>query len=511
MKTSFSYPGKWARVIICLPLLFLMVLFRGSASAEDYAKLRAELRDSAQAIESGDYEKAFDIARDAYNLTSEKADAALLEGMALNRLGRYDEALAIMGPAVSPNHPEFVFEIGWAFVGAGQYQKGIDLLKRYDAAYPGRGMTSLLIAEGYLRLHEKAKAAHYFQVAEQRDPALKPSAERMLASGGGSGGRSQGGGGGGNGGGSSQQPWPQSPSRWFWQGTGSQKSWQVAVSVAGGYDSNVVAQGNGAPLPTGISHQDGGFFYSAVEGHNDFTFSPDDRLRLGYAFQSRTYDGGLGGFNYLDNYLTANYFHVFNQKWEVSLLTGGEFTYIGGNYYNTEPSVRPTLTYKETSWAATDLAYCYAHNSYNTTTGPVIGRRGSTNSILAQQRVQVPDTKLELRAGYSHGWTYSAGTDYDYQSNTVFFGLIYQLPYDTQLQFYYDHEWDAYSHINSLSFTFPPVNRYDDINSLNLYLAHPVTKCLDVFVRYNFNGDDSNISFFKYNDSIVMAGVTAHF
>jgi len=489
--------------------IVLLALFHGSAWAEKDKEIHAELRDSAQAMVAGDYEKALDLARDAYKQTSEKADPALLEGMALNRLGRFDEALAIMGPAVTGDRPEFVFEIGWAYVGTGQYQKGIKLLTRYDSAFPGRGMTSLLLGQAYGGLHEKEKAAHYFQLAGQRDPALKSTAQLDLARANGTSGPSQGGSGPGN---SSRGAWPNSPSKWFWQGDVSQKkSWQVAVSIAGGYDSNVVAQGNGAPLPTGISHQDGGFFYSALEAHDDLNFGSQDRLRLQYALESRTYDGSLAGFNYLDNYLTANYFHDFNRQWEVSLLAGGEFTYIGGNYYNTSPSVRPTVTFKETTWAATDLGFGYAYNSFNTTSGPVIGRSGPTESILLQQRVQVPDTKLELRAGFSYGWTNSVGTDYVYQSKNVFFGLIYQLPYDTQMQFYYAHEWDAYNNFNSLSPIFPPVRRQDDLNSLNLYLAHPITPWLDVFVRYNFNGDDSNIGFFKYNDSIVMSGVTAHF
>jgi len=512
MKTSSMVDRKRTMGFLCLCVGLMMALpqEKAQATALDNWKLRPELRASAKALEAGDYEKALDLARQVEGKTTEIGDPGLLEGMALNRLGRFGEALDILTRSASFTRPEFAFELGWADVGTGHYQEAVRVLSIYEAGAPGRAQTSQLLGQAYLGLGNKKKAYACFQQAEQRNKKLTPVAELYLAHL------------------DAEENRPEQEQRrltnvkenypsvlttrtlsqWDMTGEPPAKPWQVAVSVGGGYDSNVAAKGSGLPLPTGISHQDEGFFYSALDSRYDMKPAVDDRLRFGYSFQSRTYDS-LGAFDYLDNYLYANYRHTFDERWETGLLASGEFTYIGDHFYNMEPAVRPSVTFNEMPWAKLDLAYGFAHDSFSTTGGPIVDRSGSTQSVLFQQRVQVPDTDLTLRGGYSHQWDDTKGTDYSDQSDVLFFGLNYLLPFNIDLDVYYNHSWDTYHNLNSVTgFAF---KRRDDVDSFNLNLVRPITPWMDVFVRYNYLNDSSNINVFKYDDHIVMSGATFQF
>ena len=63
--------------------------------------------------------------------------------------------------------------------------------------------------------------------------------------------------------------------------------------MSGGYNDNVIALGEGIPLPTDISTQSSGFGRFTVNGSYGWALTPKDTLTVGYGFQSDIYEGPL--------------------------------------------------------------------------------------------------------------------------------------------------------------------------------------------------------------------------
>ncbi|CAN0529913.1 unnamed protein product, partial [Laminaria digitata] len=74
---------------------------------------------------------------------------------------------------------------------------------------------------------------------------------------------------------------------------------------------------------------------------------------------------------------------------------------------------------------------------------------------------------------------------------------------------------DEYDNLNSLAGAGFAFNREDRIDRLNLFLERPLTvigiENASVFVNWQYLNNQSNISFFNYEQTSFNFGVTARF
>jgi len=111
------------------------------------------------------------------------AEAFYFEGAALNRVGRFKEALARLekSSALGFKGPGLALDTGWALLRLGRWIDAIVQLEHFEKLVPGRGKTSEFLGQAYLGLAQYDRAEAKLKEAIERDPNLKPAALLHLA------------------------------------------------------------------------------------------------------------------------------------------------------------------------------------------------------------------------------------------------------------------------------------------------------------------------------------------
>lgn len=484
-----------------------------SASPES----RALVRQGLAAMEARRYEEALRIFEAA-----ERADPAdartvfFFQGAALNRLGRFREALPRLerAAAMGSPHPDLAFETGWALVRLGRWREAIARLEGYEQRRPGRGQTSEFLGRAFLALEELDRAEAHLQEALRREPRLAPTvrlalaalearrgrpeaaraqAERLL------------------------QEAPDSPVARRLRELGvpvtpppPPKPWQVVVSLSAGYNDNVIALGTDVPLPSDISQKDSAFVRLGLGGAYTWRLTGMDSLTAAYALQADVY-ADVSAANLLDQVWSLDYRHAFSAEWAAALRVSDQFTLLDGEAFRNQVTVRPAVGYRLTPWSLVELHYLLAASDYYVDVPPVQDRDGLAHQLGLTGFLAVPGTRLLLRLGAAYTRSEADGADFDAGSVALVVGLSHPLPWQLTADLSYAHTFDRYDNPNSLAGAGFAFKRRDDGNVLSLQLSRPVLPWLRAYVRYDFTLNDSNIAFFEYDQHVVSTGLVASF
>jgi tetratricopeptide (TPR) repeat protein len=128
------------------------------------------------------YDPALGLFHSAANGPTPNPLAVFYEGVALNRLGRFSEALERLdrAEAMGLDRPELEFESGWSLLGLKRWKEAIARLERYERQHPERTKTSELLGRAYVGVWRPEKAEAKLKKAAL-DPALAPGALFYLA------------------------------------------------------------------------------------------------------------------------------------------------------------------------------------------------------------------------------------------------------------------------------------------------------------------------------------------
>jgi tetratricopeptide (TPR) repeat protein len=105
------------------------------------------------------------------------ANAVLVRGLALNRLGRHAAAASVFEDYIARggNNRGVVVEYAWSLLATGEADDAAALLEGYLRADPNAGAAHLLLGEAYLAKNQPAKAEAALKRA-LADKALRPRA-----------------------------------------------------------------------------------------------------------------------------------------------------------------------------------------------------------------------------------------------------------------------------------------------------------------------------------------------
>ncbi len=447
-------------------------------------------------------------------------EAHFFLGVGFNRLGSSSEALTwirrarIMGYA----NPEMDLEEGVALVGLQDYRAALEPLGRYEEANPEHGLVRELLGRAYFGLAEYDRAESFLKAAVQRDRLLADMANLLLALVAQERDRDAG-----------------AVGRYFCDvlrrdpttrlttaihdqaaaGLGcleEEKPWWIILSAGGGYNSNVIALGDGIPLPADISSQDAGFGRATLDASYRWRLTPSDSLTVGYSFQADVFERALSSFDLLDHYFYGDLQHLLPGDLSLGLRLSDEFTQIGGDSFRNQVTVRPSLAYRVTTWAVTELAYAFSTADYFFGALAVQDRDSRTHTVSLTGRLAVPGTRLQAGLGYYFSRNNADGADFDFSSHALWLSLEHPLPLGSTGELFYSHSFDDYDNPNSLAgpagFAFA---RDDDVDRLTVRITVPVVESLELYLRYDFTNDDSNVAVFDFVQHVGSAGVIARF
>lgn len=491
-----------------------------SASAEASPQSRELIRQGAEAMQRGDNGGAAALFRRAQAADPADADALAFLAAIANREGRPAEALdlALRAKDMRGDHPDLDFELGWAQINTGAYVAGIASLGRYEAANPGRGLTSELQGRGHLALGRYGQARASFEEAMRRDPRLTDSALFLIAQTEAARGqraaattalarmaREQ----------------PDSPLTRRVMDTAraagpetAAKPWEVTLLTGIGYNNNVIGTGNDVPTPPDISGRASGFGRMGAEG--SYTLR-DGRMRLAfrYAFlNDRYFRLSLRKYDTMDHFPRVEWNVRLTPDLAAGLLVGDQYTELAGNAFRNAFIVRPSLSRRLNSWAVLEGSYTASMEHYSRQPlFPVWNRSGDMHTAAATAYL-APQNRFKARGwiGYARTWRETEGTDYSGTSDILRLGVNAPVAWDVVADLTYAHSFDRYYNLNS--FAGPSGNafkRSDDIDTVSLQLTRPLWGPLKVYGRYDYVNDSSNVNIFDFDQHVFIGGLIANF
>lgn len=502
--------------IFALALILFAVIYRVDAAASPES--RELIRQGVADLKEKKFDEALKKFEAANKADPKDAEAVFFMGVALNRLGRHPAASFLLEDAAARgfSHPDLDFESGWALLGSGQFKQAAERLERYEQAHPGRGQTSEFLGRAYLALGDLDKAEAKLKEAVERDPNLKPTvlfylaglearrknleaARKNLQA--------------------LLQEAPESPlgrvlreelARVARAAAIREKPWSVTFALGGGYNSNVIALGDNSPLPKGVTRKNTGFGRFTLGGTYSWLLGREDTLTGGYAFLADLYNQ-VSGSDTRDHFAYGDYRHIFSRDLEGALRVSNEFTQIARTNFRNQFAVRPTLGYRFADWGVTELTYAAATSNYYFSAPKAQDRDGVSHTLGLNNFFAIPGTQLSARLGYFHVWNLADGNDFDFHTNGLQVGLAHPLPWQITGEIAYSHTWDRFEHKNSLAGVGFDFARKDDVDAVTFQLVRPISEMLRLYTRYDFTQDHSNISFFKFRQHVVSAGVVVNF
>jgi tetratricopeptide (TPR) repeat protein len=134
-------------------------------------------------LNAGNYAESLKKFDAAIRADPNDGEALYFEGAALNRLGRFNEALARLEKAFSLGFkgPGLSFDTGWALLRLGRWIDAVVQLEQFERLFPGRAKTSEFLGQAYLGLKQYDRAEAKLIETIQRDADVKPTALLHLA------------------------------------------------------------------------------------------------------------------------------------------------------------------------------------------------------------------------------------------------------------------------------------------------------------------------------------------
>jgi tetratricopeptide (TPR) repeat protein len=504
-------------------LILCLVPTVHQAMASD--KSKALNHQGAELLKAGDYAGALKLFREAQKADPKDAAAYFLQGVVLNRTPR-DLGKLIVNPAeayqvlnkareLGSDNRDLGFEIGWSLLKLQRWGAAIEELEAYEMAHPGRAKTSEFLGRAHMELGRLDRADQLFDLTIQRDTNLEPTVRvfRMELE------RRRG------------NPdkaiahlrsllneSPNSPvSSALRDALGGlqledvtiAKPWRLTLTAAGGWNSNVVAVGDGVPLPTDISAKSSAFGHLSLDYAYDLFRSETDSLTVGYFFTADQYESGVNNFDLIDHYLYGTYYKKLDSKWTFGLRLSDQFSNIGGDSFRNQLGVRPSLFYRvNKDWAA-EIAYTYYAADYMTPTTAVSDRDAGSHTVLGSLSWDIPKTKMRLQSGVFHTINNAQGADYDYDRFGYFVGVHMPFIEKFDLDFAWTRTRDDYDNFNS--FSGFAVAREDDVDVLSARFTRALDSKTSLFFQLSLIDDDSNITVFDYNQHTLMGGLVFKF
>lgn len=407
-------------------------------------------------------------------------DALFMKGAKLNREAKFQESAKILEnlQAKGMEGGGFAFELGWAYLGTGQWEKAAQWLEKSEELRPGLGKTAEFLGRAYMGMSEYGKADRHLKEAVKRDPALKENVDFFRAA--------------------IEETRGAKP-----ESQAEEKPWGIQFSSSASYNTNAIALGEGVARPTDISQQESYVVEGMLGGFYRHEFSDKDQLNFYYRFLGDVY-GTSARLNMMDHFFSTSWGHTFSDKVVGGIQVSNQHTQIRLNNFRNFTRIRPSFGWRAADWIATEAAYAFGvgHFFFNTAVAAQ-NRNNKAHTLSLANYLSIPDTKWRGQLGYSFTNNRARGNDFDFNRNTIMASISRPVVWKISASLGYARSFDRYSRIN----TFATVRRSDDVSTGTGRLDIELSEKVGGFLDYVYTNNDSNVRVYNYNQHVGMGGI----
>lgn len=495
----------------------LLLALGGTAGASEAS--RELTRRGLEALAARSNGQAIELLGRATQADPGDADAQFALGAALNRVGRHADAALALARArdLGGKQRDLPFEMGAALLGVGQHVRAKAELEAYEKAAPGRGETSEMLARANAGLGDLDRAEALLGEAERRDPGLVPAARYQRALIADRRGESRA---------AAQQldsilrDFPESPLAQSLRERlaaaapppGEAKPWRVITSFSVGFNDNVIALGDGQPLPTGISDESSAFGRFTLEGAYDVFARRGETLTVSYGGVFDRYVE-LDEQRTNDHQVSLDWRRDLSRDFSMALRTGGGVTQVGGEQLRSYLTTRAALGWRALPNLTIEPAVALTGSDFNRI-GALAQEddrdgRSVTGTLLGY--FAIPALQVTGRAGGFYVDADTDGTNFDAHSYGLSVSLQRQLPWDLAASFEYTHGWTDFQNPDTRATPALGFKRDDEVDIVGVQLSRPIWEAVAAFLRLDHVRNDSNIAVFEYDQTVISGGFVARF
>lgn len=478
-------------------------------------------------LKAGQFIAATKYFNGAVQLDSKDPRAMFYLGVALNRIGQHGAALEAFQRmwALKVTHRQLGLEGGWAAIAQGRTALAISLLEPYVKENPKNAKAREFLGRAYIGDGRLDDAERELKRAIELDPALKPTSSyylgniaalrndtkgvsRALTA--------------------ILKENPDSPTGNVLRDTlrraatspqPERKPWFAALSVSGGDNSNVIGLPDDAVLPADVSSRSSKFLRTQLDVGYNWRLDDISSLTAGYGFTHERYSD-VEEFDSMSNTIYLDYRRKVTDRIDGGLRISRSLSATDGETKVRRTTISPSTSYRWNETDVTSLRYNLAFTDYvPEPVRPALDRDVRNHVFTLSHRTMVDGPILplgvSLEVGLSRTLNNAEGADYVYDGLGGFISASREFPLRIRGAITFSHQRDNYNEPNSLAGAGFAFRREDRVDRLNLFLERPLTvfgiENANVFLNWQYLNNESNISFFNYEQTSFNFGITARF
>lgn len=277
------------------------------------------------------------------------------------------------------------------------------------------------------------------------------------------------------------------------------RPWALNISAGTQYDSNVVLDTEGSPLPPGISQKSDWRAVLYLKGRYNILTRERAEGSVGYSFYQSLHTE-LSDFNITQHLLELRLAYSISPSLNLRGAYSFEYVYVGGDEYDYAHSISPSLIISEGKGFSTIIEYRYRDIHFEDSDLFVNNsdRTGFNNLMGITQNIPLGSSIL-ARVGYSHDEDSTRKDYWDYKGDKGFIGIKFNIPHKIILDLYGEYYSKDYDGINPISGS----KREDIIRSCSASATKALGDRYSITIGQAYIDNDSNIDAYTYKRAIT--------
>lgn len=408
---------------------------------------------------------------------AEAPEAELASGISLVKKGEYSKAIPLLRKAVeaSPENAEANYYLGLALNRTTPSKEAESYLKHSLMENPENPALNFELGTHYFNKDVHAEAADYFEQVIQ----LAPNSELAVKA----------------------ADYLQRIDE-----KKQQKAWELSVIAGAQYDSNVMLNGRGMPLPTGYSGKSDWSALVNIKGAYSLTKSEEADIAIGYSFYQNLH-ASLNDFDIMQNVLDLTAVHTATSNVSLKGVYSFEYLMLDGKGYDIAHSLAPSLLLKSdlgTSSFDYRIRRTYYQDSGKFPTNS--DRNGNNHQFGFSHILPLSDTSASWVL-FTHDLERTRKSEWDYDGNHLLIGARSVLPSGIAGDISGDVYWKDYRGFDTLYGD----TRHDTQYTLSVALTKNFTERYSISLSEVLSRNNSNIPEFSYDRSITSLLFNAKF
>lgn len=285
------------------------------------------------------------------------------------------------------------------------------------------------------------------------------------------------------------------------------RPWALNISLGGQYDSNVVLNPSGSPLPEGISGKSDWRAVMLLQGRYNIFTKEKFEGSIGYNLYQSLHSR-LSDFNVSQHIFDLTATYSLSPLLSVKGTYAFEYIFVGGNGYDSAHSLSPALIITEGKGYSTIVEYRYRRDNYINSDlfFDNSDRNGSDNLVGITQNIPILPS-VTARAGYFHDEDSTRTDFWDYSGDKLTAGLRLSFPSKILLDLqgeYYDVRYKGV--MPSFS-----EKRKDRTYTVAVFATKSFSERYSVTVGELYTRNNSNIAEFEYKRAITSLFLNVRF